>query len=254
MMMNTAKKNNRDQGVNKEFQHYIITRFNLKTGFKPLCGEIDESWLTHRFSLFRRFGFPSVRSQREKNFKWLVLFDAATPAKFRDEIHRLQAEFSLFTPLFIDNPTESVYRDFIKEKVGELSRDIPYVMTTRLDSDDMISRDFVQILHLHFDRQEFEFLNLTHGSMLVENRVYLYRDYSNTFISLVERTGHPKTVYCCHHEKSAEAGPVRQIKTDTTWAHIRHEKNVYEVEKCFLKGRDSRPVRDMLLLCEFESP
>ena len=78
------------------FKHFILTRFNLPI-FQPKVGEkkvshLDEEYLNYRFDLFERFCLPSVKGQTCQDFRWFVLFDAATPAVFRNRIGSLQEE------------------------------------------------------------------------------------------------------------------------------------------------------------------
>ena len=44
----------------------------------------DLNWLKHRYYLFETFCFPSILSQTNKNFKWLVFFDKDTPSEYVD--------------------------------------------------------------------------------------------------------------------------------------------------------------------------
>ncbi|WP_051227980.1 glycosyltransferase [Gillisia sp. JM1] len=59
------------------FQHYILTRFNLRaedwTTTKNNEKVLTEEWLEERFDLFENYCFSSVRNQTNQNFKWLVV-------------------------------------------------------------------------------------------------------------------------------------------------------------------------------------
>lgn len=65
----------------KSFEHLIITRFNLNlyARDKHDAPTRTERWLAHRFEVFERYCLPSVAAQTNPNFRWLCLFDAATP-------------------------------------------------------------------------------------------------------------------------------------------------------------------------------
>jgi hypothetical protein len=61
------------------FHHFVLTRFNVKIGLgggESVAPNLE--WLVHRFDLFDKFCFPSVRNQSNLNFKWLVFFDVDT--------------------------------------------------------------------------------------------------------------------------------------------------------------------------------
>jgi hypothetical protein len=76
------------------FIHVITTRFNVPTsvwtvtrgGAKPL----SEEWLKDRFEIFQKYCLPSFKNQSNKNFIWLVFFDANTPKKYMHEIEKIE--------------------------------------------------------------------------------------------------------------------------------------------------------------------
>jgi hypothetical protein len=68
------------------FNHFILTRFNVKVSFAEPGAGLEPAWLLHRFELFDHFCYPSVRGQSNLNFKWLVLFDSNTPDSFKEKI------------------------------------------------------------------------------------------------------------------------------------------------------------------------
>ena len=77
----------------KSFEHLIITRFNLNlyARDKHDAPTRTERWLAHRFEVFERYCLPSVAAQTNPNFRWLCLFDAATPAAYRRRIGGYQS-------------------------------------------------------------------------------------------------------------------------------------------------------------------
>ena len=88
------------------FEHFIVTRFNLPL-FKAkvegkVVGNLDETWLAGRFDLFERYCLPSVKGQTCQNFRWIVLFDAATPQKFKDRFKSYCDGYDRLIPCYID--------------------------------------------------------------------------------------------------------------------------------------------------------
>lgn len=92
------------------FQHFIITRFNLRRAdwktTKNSDEVLSETWLKNRFTLFENYCILSVKKQKNQNFKWLVFLGINTP-------------------------------EIYKEKIEEVNT-MDYIITSRLDNDDSL--------------------------------------------------------------------------------------------------------------------
>jgi hypothetical protein len=238
-----------------EFQHFLLTRFNVKIGFG---GEEraapDLEWLEHRFRLFDDFCFPSVRAQTNQDFKWLVFFDVDTPQSVKERLASYAA-WENFTPCYLEYySTQKLSRaisDHIDDRAGHL-------ITTRVDNDDALGVDYVQTVQNSFAAQDLEFINIVNGYIFFENKLYSTRHPSNTFISLIEKADDPKTVYCQRHGVLSSVGSVRQIETEPLWLQVLHERNalprlVGVSPRVPLKRLDGRFVLDHRQLPESES-
>ncbi len=217
--------------VTKIFQHFIITAFNVDFGLKSREQILSQSYLSQRFDIFKTICFPSVFNQINKNFQWLVFFDNATPESFKEEIYLLEKKLANFVPVFVppvSNPGV-FWRKIIKKYINTGTK-TKYIITTNLDNDDAISKDFVEIIQKQFHQQEFEFLNFPYGYMLRENGLFLREFLSSPFISLIEKSENPLTCKNISHNdlfKLFERGvPVRQIFTKPLWIQLVHESNV----------------------------
>lgn len=179
--------------IRMTFKHFILTRFNLPI-FQPKVGEkkvshLDEEYLNYRFDLFERFCLPSVKGQTCQDFRWFVLFDAATPAVFRKRIGSLQEEYDRLIPCFVDTsqvvemdkdylalvdeydrvvdgvskrlerdydvsggwPLKLIIPPLIKEIINDQQDNEPeWYLTTRLDNDDALHEDFVKEVQARF--------------------------------------------------------------------------------------------------------
>lgn len=202
------------------FTHLLLTRFNLRWG--PQYSAPGEEWLAHRFELFERFCYPSVRAQSNQNFRWLVWFDTATPDAFRGRIEGY-ARWDNFVPLYLE-----IYDlEVIREQVSRMIGPAPFLITTRLDNDDALCRDFVDLVQRNFRRQECEFLNFPYGYVWHEQKIYLSKQLSNPFISLIERgDGRPRTVWYGNHRRVAQLGSLRQVRSGPAWLQVVHERNL----------------------------
>ena len=209
------------------FSHIVLTVFNVRLHFGGNTAPSRE-WLVNRFDLFENFCLPSMRSQGNQNFTWLVLFDAETSAPFRDKISSY-AQWENFVPCFVDqvmtvDSFSSMKRDLIMKHVAG---DADHLITTTLDNDDAVGARFVETLQNHFAGQQFEFVNFARGFVLDHRTGKLYekRDESNPFISLIERAENFKTVWCAAHPELASLGKLRQIETDPMWLQVVHGRN-----------------------------
>lgn len=154
-----------------QFQHYIITRFNLgrddwnttKNSEKVL----SNSWLEKRFELFENFCFNSVKNQTNQNFKWLVFFDINTPDEYRIKIDSFKEKFSNFYPIFIDGMSN--FLPSIVENIKKMDEN-PFIITSRLDNDDCIHKDYVNTVQSYFDNQDFMAVDFIDGYTIVSRQ------------------------------------------------------------------------------------
>jgi hypothetical protein len=210
------------------FTHIVLTRFNVRVNYSASRTGIDPDWLAHRFQLFEQFCYPSMRSQVNQNFKWLVFFDSETPIAFKQKIAGY-AEWHHFIPVYVDGEfTSALNRTTV---LAHLPQDTEFLITTRLDNDDAVSRDFIEVIQANFWHQSLEFINLTNGYVWSDGRLYSFQYLKNPFMSLIERIQQRsldgfKTVLCGEHTQLAAIGAIKQVKTVPTWLQVVHGKNV----------------------------
>lgn len=208
------------------FEHFILTRFALSyfEGVGEAC--LDEQYLDYRFSLFEEVCLPSVKNQTCQNFKWLVLFDSQTPARFRKRIEAHQKNYPILLPCYIDlkkeahlvpvekyiqhnDNYESIVRG-LSRNAAQLENDRPsrlilpgvirriidlysctpdFFVTTRLDNDDALHKDFISIVQQKVQADPryviYDFVN-TYKFILDERIVYRYSLENGHFLTLVE--------------------------------------------------------------------
>lgn len=204
-----------------DFTHILLTRFNVKTGFRSV-GTLDADWLAHRFDLFETFCLPSLRAQTQPDFRWLVFFDEETPEPFRERIERI-AEWPTFCPVYISGLAPDALPSVIRPYL-----DRPYLITSRMDNDDAVARDFVATIQRAFDRQPCEFINPLCGYQLdlASARLYTLRSPANPFISLIESSDNPSTVWARPHNRLHTLGPTRNLDARPLWLQVIHDRNV----------------------------
>lgn len=216
------------------FTHFLITRFNLVNKIhqwkldKSQQQVLDQSWLDHRFDLFEKYCFPSVLDQSNKNFQWLLYFDTTTEEKYRQRIEKLVAPYSFIHVLYKDG-----YGDFQENHTADclqLNAGKPYVMTTRLDNDDVIHRDFVAKLQEQFKEQEYQAVNFT--KLLIfglnrKNKLHVEYTFSSHYITLIEKVKEGK-IEGCYSKFDREwnkDGKALQIKGKAYCMELIHERN-----------------------------
>lgn len=210
----------------ENFDHIVITQFSAV--FAPGAEPASQDWCWYRLEIFRKLLCPSMRSQRgAAPFTWLVYVDDRCPPDFRDAVNELAA--GLFIPIW----THDVYWDRVVDDVQSLgSRE--YLITTRVDSDDALSRDFIRSVQEEFAQQDLLFVTFPHGLQLDgEGRLYVYDEPSGPFMSLIERWGTepPRVVLshaCFSHGLARRQGPIREVITGDRpmWLQYIHGTNV----------------------------
>jgi len=201
-----------------EFDHFLLTRFNTRLGERA-----SDEWLRHRINYFERLCRHSVMNQTIKSFRWLIYFDSERDPWFQSEVDRLSA--GVFEPIWVEgNLTPEVAASAVEERAHS-----KWVITTRVDNDDAISRDFIECVQAQFAQQDFEFINFQSGIQLSENGQVFYRsDPLSPFISLIEKYNGEQLrgVYVGRHDRINEYGPVKQVVTHPMWLQMVHGLNI----------------------------
>jgi hypothetical protein len=206
------------------FRHLILTRFNVRHApwqrDKSGADVLTDAWMEHRFGLFDRFCFPSVRAQTATGFEWLVFFDPDTPEPFRARIDRYR-DFEPFRPVFARD-------DELIDRVREAAGNADSLITTRLDNDDAIHRDMVANVQKELPVDRVTFVNWLHGYFHAHAELIEVEHPSNMFISMIEpRSDQPfRSVWCAEHKNLSRHGEIRQITGTPGWITLVHERNL----------------------------
>lgn len=224
--MNSLRKHN----PKIPFKHFLITRFNLKVPDWQLTKNkeslLTEEWMAHRMELFENFCLPSVLSQSNQNFTWLIYFDTTTSLYFKNKISSIINGNKQIKLIYINGM--SAFSAILKKNIQKKSEKIPYLITTRLDNDDCIHKDFVETIQQQFNFQDFMAIDLTEGySLQIEPQVRLGKKTQlyNPFISLIEKNNTPTTVCMRAHGKWKSENRIIHIKNKRVWLAIIHHKN-----------------------------
>jgi Putative rhamnosyl transferase len=203
--------------------HLVLTRFNV---YYEDRGPATDEWLHHRFGLFCRYTLPSMRSQTVQPDRWLIVCHDGSPDWFRQQLIDVLSDVPAYEPIWMAGHWDpDAGARLVKERVP---RDATQLLTTLLDNDDAVARDFLKSIRAHCHGQAWELLNLTKGSQAANGKLYLRSDPANPFISLLEdiTDDSPRTAFLDWHNRLPNHGPVRQIHTHPMWVQIVHDRNM----------------------------
>ena len=217
-------------------RHVILTRFNCRFAARWTDRALDPAWLGPRFDLFERYCLPSVLSQTRPPDRWVIFFDAETPAPFRQRAETLaERTGDLARPHFVITLTGRAIRDAIVAAAGDSGR----VLSTRLDNDDAIARDFGQRLRAAdaaavagagAGHEARHWLNFPRGLIARGGRVWSHRDPHNAFVTLATPTSSAQDPWVVPHPRIGEIAPVVQADGDggeaPAWLQVVHGGNV----------------------------
>ena len=140
-----------------KFRHVILTRFNCRFSRNQTDREMyirsRPGWLESRFELFERYCLPSVRAQSNQNFVWYIYFDSKTPSHF---LERARMSFEQQNNILIKLCNVYTLDTLRFDLMIDLGDACDWLLTTRLDNDDGLHKDFVSHLHREvcFGRRE----------------------------------------------------------------------------------------------------
>ncbi len=221
-----------------KFTHYLVTRFNIPVevwasdkGGKSVR---DKGWMEHRLHLFKKYCVPSVMAQSEKNFHWIIYCDTLSTFTLRDEIMDAVKEIKQVSLRYVPNMA-----DMSNDLQALLQQsDHPYVITTRLDNDDALEKDFIRRIQTQFVPEDRILINLQggyfyHPEIAVVTRLNISEP--NNFISLIETSNAKEilSVFGFPHTQIPLGIKMIRLREGFHWLRIIHARNI----RSELKGR-----------------
>lgn len=215
-----------------KFTHYLVTRFNVpieqwnrdKKGVRTL----DDSWMQHRLDLFSRFCIPTVAGQSEKNFKWIIYCDTQTDELSLDIIQSLIRGIPGATTRLADD-FNSMMNDL---KLLILNVDTSFAITSRVDNDDGLGKNFIREVQKNFVEKDNTIINLNGGILydeeqriLTEVRNKKYNHYGSLIEgikpvdNLVSILGYP-------HDKPPADYHIINVDFRFGWLKVIHTRNL----------------------------
>lgn len=212
------------------FKHYLITRFNLRADYWDVTKNnellLTDEWMDNRIWLFENFCFPSVVGQTNQNFEWVLYFDTNTKDVYKTRILNLVANHKNIKVFFVDAMPS--FMPELLRYIAQETKDIPYLITTRIDNDDSVHVDFINEVQKQFNQQDYRAIDFIKGYSLQIEPFYILgkkEQLFNPFISLIEKNENPKTVFYQDHTNWKHDKKVTLIGEKRLWLSIIHQRN-----------------------------
>ena len=212
------------------FHHLLVTRFNLRNPEWDVTKNneklLTDDWMEERMWFFENFCFPGIATQTNQNFEWLLYFDITTPKKYQKRMADLIANHPNFRVFYIDGMPQ--FYDELKKHITNLPDKKPFIITSRIDNDDTVHKDFINEIQLEFKQQDYLVLDIIKGySLQIRPTVMLGKKEHifNPFMSLIEKNDDPKTIWFYHHNMWKKETRIKQLTHKRLWIAVIHEKN-----------------------------
>ena len=209
-----------------KIRHYLITRFNL--GYEKHVSSDFIRWHKERLKLFEAFCLRSVNGQNNKAFEWLIFIDSNSPRFFKDNLLGL-TKASEVSIQIVESDCGFDFGDYLKSFFKGIDRlGLDFVITTRLDSDDAVAYNFIDLIQSRFLPEHNSALNFENGIFYnIKMKVYArVRHRGNSFVSFVESAGAEiKTVYFQEHTYFKKHQSTVRIEKGFSWLVFIHSAN-----------------------------
>jgi hypothetical protein len=205
-------------------KHFLLTRWNLPSCIHYASLELvtDPRWQARRRELFERYCLPSVARQTAPDFTWL--FFVYPGAMSEADIDWFRARDERLHVVSVDDPDSSGVPEAC-EAVTRLAAGEEWIITTRLDSDDVLHRDHLRKVRVAYDgeRRVVEFEQGFYYDVLRDEIRYV-RETQNAFVSLLEPVEGARTAWGWEHHKIGEENEIVYLD-EPGWLALVHDQN-----------------------------
>lgn len=212
-----------------DVDHAILTRFSVRAG--PYVETFPAEWLHDRLQLLEAYCVPGLVHQTYGDFQWLVFCDESTPRWCLERLSELGEATAAFRIILT-----SAFRPAIDDVLASFGRLPSVLVTTRLDSDDALSIDYVESVARYVDafyssEQPALILNFPYGYKLDVDHGTLYESFQphSPYMTLFERcdaSRSPRTILSGNHGLMHRTYPLHQDVARIAWIQAIHGGNV----------------------------
>jgi Putative rhamnosyl transferase len=203
-----------------DVDHVLLTRFNLPSVGTEGVIRARDGWLRDRVELFERYAIPSVRSQNNQNFHWIIYFDPGSSSWLKA---RIADHGSVYTPIFRESVTNAQLLDDIRSVVGTQRSEL---ITTNLDNDDGIAFDFVDQIQSAVTTHPRTAIYLANGLIKNSSLLYARTDRMNAYCSVREDWEGARTCWTDWHNLLANSMATMVVEGEPSWLQVIHRRNV----------------------------
>ena len=173
----------------------------------------------------------------------MIYFGAQTTDKFRARISNHQSDYANIRPFYVKDMDE-FYASLVKDISPHLEASDKELITSRMDNDDLIHKDFIKTIQSLAGSKEKHLIDLTKGyQMNMEGKVDVVSKQYNPFISLKESASSFETVMAHQHGKWRGLVDRTKYKKEKLWVQVIHDKNVHNhfKKRLFFQKRINLP-------------
>jgi hypothetical protein len=172
--------------------------------------------------LFERYCLPSVQEQSIQSFRWIIYFDPQSPEWLIRRVNQLSRNAS-FTPIYRAAVSHQELMADLHGVTGAKHRDL---ITTNLDNDDGLARDFVERLQEAAVGQNRTAIYFVQGLIRSGPKLYLRTDRTNAFCSVQEGWEGARTCWTDWHNLLPRTMDSRELDGGPAWLQLVHDGNV----------------------------
>lgn len=232
-----------------QLAHLILTRYALRSS-GDLKVKLDAGWFKRRLELFKAGPLDSLCRQTCQDFTWLLFYSpeheqAMLPVA--EAIWNATINAQLYQ--IVDGHFENFDSEMRKAMAEHITQDTTHVLTTRIDNDDQVAEDFIELVQSHAREHaqiignEKVFLNFTIGRNWQDGRYIEHTHRSNMFLSVLEPADHCLGILTWAHNEVANYGRVIQMREVDRWTHVVHSDNVWPPDRYLPKDPSKRLTR-----------
>jgi len=205
-------------------KHFLLMRWNLPAALhhSSLARVTDLQWQVRRRELFRQYCLPSVARQTVPDFTWLFFVYPSIMSEA--ELRWFEAQDERLRIVPVDDPRSTGVRE-AREAVGRLVSRDDCVITTRLDSDDILHPDHLRGVRVDFNgnRRVVEFI---HGFYydIMRDELRHVREPQNAFVSVLEQAAGLRTAWGWGHHEIGRDNEILYLE-EPGWIALVHDRN-----------------------------
>lgn len=204
--------------------HFLLTRWNLPgcLAHSSLEKVLDPRWQARRRDLLARYCAASVRAQTARDFSWLFLVDATHTRP--QELEWLRSLDSRLRVVPVEDQETSGAPEARRAILESVSPG-DWVLTTRLDSDDVLHPDHLRRVRVSAGgaRQVVEFMD-GYSYDVLRDELRASREPQNAFVTVAEPVDDLRTAWAWEHHRIGEDNEILYLD-GAGWMALVHDQN-----------------------------